>query len=462
MALTLAFALVRPADRALEEWLVAALVYAATPRQATWQPAEPSRGGLAAGGRRLAGAGAQPGLGGGRRRMKHASVQTARLGIEAIQDGVVSLVGGEYRAVLEVSGTASPFEDDARQEALLAGFATFLNALSYPIQILVRASPVDLTPLRRPAWRSAVASVLDGQLAALAHDHAAFVQGLARQRTLLERRFYVVVPGREPRARAGLDRLLPGVRRPHERRAAPRGRAAPAHLPLRRPRAPAGALRAGRAGAWLTWSWRSCIWRAGHPSARARSASASSSTTTPRWPCERRTPAGRWRSSPMLRLQRRRTAAQRRRLSGEERRFALGTRSLADLLAPAAVEVARDHLRLEYQYARVLVVVGYPRTVAPGWLTPLLEFEHPIEVSLHVHPLETASIVKLLEPQAGPAAILAHGRRARRTSGRPRARGRLRRRRAACATRSSAASSASSRSVCTCCCAPARSARWTT
>ena len=42
LAVTLAFALVRPADRALEEWLVAALVYAATPRQATWQPAEPA------------------------------------------------------------------------------------------------------------------------------------------------------------------------------------------------------------------------------------------------------------------------------------------------------------------------------------------------------------------------------------------------------------------------------------
>ncbi|MGI9148535.1 MAG: hypothetical protein ACR2IK_18625 [Chloroflexota bacterium] len=77
--------------------------------------------------------------------MKRASVQTARLGIEAIADGMVTLVAGEYRAVLEVSGTASPFEDDARQEAVLAGFGTFLNALSYPIQIVVRASPVDLT-----------------------------------------------------------------------------------------------------------------------------------------------------------------------------------------------------------------------------------------------------------------------------------------------------------------------------
>src|SRR5437764_7643484 len=97
----------------------------------------------------------------------------------------------------------------------------------------------------------------------------------------------------------------------------------------------------------------------------------------------------------MFRLQRRRSSASIQPLSNQERRFALGTRSLADLLAPAAVEVTRDHLRLEYQYARVLVVVGYPRTVVPGWLTPLLEFEHPIEVSFHIHPLETASIVKL-------------------------------------------------------------------
>jgi hypothetical protein len=125
--------------------------------------------------------------------VKHPSVQSARLGLEAIYDGVVALVGGEYRAVLEVSGTASPFEDDLRLEAVLAGFATFLNGLSHPVQILVRASPVDLSRYVANLEERGRES-LDGQLAALAHDHAAFVQGLARQRTLLERRFYVVVP----------------------------------------------------------------------------------------------------------------------------------------------------------------------------------------------------------------------------------------------------------------------------
>src|SRR5438270_5309103 len=110
--------------------------------------------------------------------MKHASVQATRLGIEAIEDGVLTLPSREYRAVLEVSGTASPLDSDARAEGLLAGFATFLNALGYPIQIVVRATPVDLSryiaSLEEHGRR-----VLDGQLATLAHDHALFVQGLA-------------------------------------------------------------------------------------------------------------------------------------------------------------------------------------------------------------------------------------------------------------------------------------------
>ena len=134
--------------------------------------------------------------------VKHASVQTARLGIVAIQHDVVELPAGEYRAILEVSGTARPFEDDVRLEGLLAGFATFLNGLSHPLQILVRATPVDLTRYLA-ALEERAHQVGDGPLADLAHDHAAFVQGLARQRTLLERRFYVVVPA-EPAPRAGL------------------------------------------------------------------------------------------------------------------------------------------------------------------------------------------------------------------------------------------------------------------
>jgi conjugal transfer ATP-binding protein TraC len=96
---------------------------------------------------------------------------------------------------------------------------------------------------------------------------------------------------------------------------------------------------------------------------------------------------------------RRRTPAAERALGPDERRFALGARSLADLVAPAAFELGRGHLRLDNQYVRTLVVTGYPRTVAAGWLAPLIDFEDPIEISVHVHPLDPVQMVTSLTHQ---------------------------------------------------------------
>src|SRR5690349_6752215 len=84
-------------------------------------------------------------------------------------------------------------------------------------------------------------------------------------------------------------------------------------------------------------------------------------------------------------------------LSADERLFALGTRTLADMLAPAGVEVRRDHLQLNAQYVRALAVTGYPRTVTAGWLAPLVdELDLPLELSLHVRPLASGDMVRTL------------------------------------------------------------------
>ncbi|GAC1323485.1 MAG: hypothetical protein NVSMB2_21240 [Chloroflexota bacterium] len=133
--------------------------------------------------------------------MSRASVQSTRLGIVSIEDGVVVSPDGECHAILEVQGTPSPHGDELRENALVAGFATFLNALSYPVQIVVRATPVDLTGYVASVEERA-RELGENTLAALAHDHALFVQGLARQRILIERRFYLVVGAEHP-ARAG-------------------------------------------------------------------------------------------------------------------------------------------------------------------------------------------------------------------------------------------------------------------
>jgi hypothetical protein len=146
-----------------------------------------------------------------------ASVQDL-LPLEDIVDGVLCLRGGDYRAVLEAQSVNFALRSDEEQEGIMAGYRAFLNALSYPIQVLVRILPTDvetyLTALReRLSGRGAEA------LARLALDHETFVRRLARERTLLERRFYVVVP-------AGLDGAFKrrGVRWPCQRKQANAGR----------------------------------------------------------------------------------------------------------------------------------------------------------------------------------------------------------------------------------------------
>jgi hypothetical protein len=149
--------------------------------------------------------------------MSRSSVQI-RLDVAAIQNGVVrfgTADRAEHCAVLEVAGSQESLArvDDAKQEELLAAYSQFLNSIAFAFQLVVQVHPVDL------AWYvSRVeerARALSPALVAIARDHAAYVQGLTRQRTLLERRIYVVVPWmgtlEEPGTDSGLrlKRVLP-------------------------------------------------------------------------------------------------------------------------------------------------------------------------------------------------------------------------------------------------------------
>lgn len=121
-----------------------------------------------------------------------ASVQTALLTLEAIEDDVLRLAGDDFRAVLEVGSVNFGLQGEAEQEVVVASFAAFLNGLTFPVQTLIRVLPVNvdgyLQELEEKARR------LPDELAELARDYVTFLRKLARNRTLLERRFYLVVP----------------------------------------------------------------------------------------------------------------------------------------------------------------------------------------------------------------------------------------------------------------------------
>ncbi len=118
------------------------------------------------------------------------------LPLDDVIDDVVRLRSGEYRATLQAGCVNFALKSEAEQDAILAGYRRFLNGLSHPLQLLVRVVPTDVDAYLRAIDDGATAG--NEMLRRIARDHEAFVRRMARERTLLDRRFYVVVP-------AGMD-----------------------------------------------------------------------------------------------------------------------------------------------------------------------------------------------------------------------------------------------------------------
>jgi len=115
-----------------------------------------------------------------------------RLPIAGIDEhGVVDL-GGDGKAVICRASTSSfSLRTPAEQEAMVAGFARFLNSLSDPVQIVVRAEPVDLDPTIT-SLQEAAPGLPHPALEAAARDHGRFLADLAG-RGLLTRQVLVVL-----------------------------------------------------------------------------------------------------------------------------------------------------------------------------------------------------------------------------------------------------------------------------
>jgi len=131
--------------------------------------------------------------------------------------GVVDL-GEHGLAVVAVCSTVNfALRTPAEQDGLLAGFARYLHSLRAPVQALVRALPLDLSP-RIAELHAAAPRLPHPALAAAAADHADYLSTLAEEYELLTRQVLLVFrepdPTRTPHGRRrGADQPEPSAQR---------------------------------------------------------------------------------------------------------------------------------------------------------------------------------------------------------------------------------------------------------
>ena len=84
-----------------------------------------------------------------------------------------------------------------------------------------------------------------------------------------------------------------------------------------------------------------------------------------------------------------------------EKVYREGVVSLRDIIAPSSIEIVNDHIKIGKRLARTLFVFGYPRTLYTGWLSPLINIDEVIDISLNVIPVESKVVLDNLKKKVG-------------------------------------------------------------
>lgn len=74
-----------------------------------------------------------------------------------------------------------------------------------------------------------------------------------------------------------------------------------------------------------------------------------------------------------------------------------GMQSIPDIIAPSSVEVDFKSIRVGERFYRTFFIVGYPRYVSTGWLSPVIDFDHSLDISMFVYPVYTDDVLSNLK-----------------------------------------------------------------
>jgi len=81
----------------------------------------------------------------------------------------------------------------------------------------------------------------------------------------------------------------------------------------------------------------------------------------------------------------------------KETKITTGPTKIEDLIAPSAVQVSSNSIQLGEKFVRTLFIVNYPRYLNVNWLSPIINFPKPMNISMFIHPTNTATLLKKLK-----------------------------------------------------------------
>lgn len=85
----------------------------------------------------------------------------------------------------------------------------------------------------------------------------------------------------------------------------------------------------------------------------------------------------------------------------EEKIYREGVVTIRDLLAPSAFRVESSFVQLGDIMCRTIFIVGYPRYIAVGWSSPVINLSITMDIGMFFYPVKSAVILKQLKNKVG-------------------------------------------------------------
>ncbi len=67
---------------------------------------------------------------------------------------------------------------------------------------------------------------------------------------------------------------------------------------------------------------------------------------------------------------------------------------LKDIIAPSALKITPREINLGDKIAKTFFVMSYPRFLADGWFSPIINLDRVLDVSIFIHPIDTEKVLR--------------------------------------------------------------------
>ncbi len=80
--------------------------------------------------------------------------------------------------------------------------------------------------------------------------------------------------------------------------------------------------------------------------------------------------------------------------------MAEGMTNIRDLIAPPSMELNSNYLKIGSTYVKIFFIQDYPRVLSSGWLSPVINCEFALDVSIHISPIASEEYAKKLRTKS--------------------------------------------------------------